>query len=305
MGGARLSLKQETISDWIAAFIFDRKVGNVSPGTIDYYRVKLSKFLAYCDREGIHQVERITPDDLRRFLAWLDDQGHNSGGKHAFYRAVKTFTRWYEGEAEPEGWKNPIRKVKAPKVEQVILEPADPESIAAMVATCKGKSFTDLRDKAIILTLLDTGLRAAELLNLDLGDIDLIMGETIVKSGKGRKPRTVFVGKRTRRALRAYTAVRESTDQALFVSDDAERLTYWGLRSMIKRRAAGAGVAAPSLHSFRRAFALAMLRAGVDLITLQKLMGHSDLSVLSRYLAQVTGDLRIAHDRASPVDTLQ
>lgn len=296
--------KQETISDWVTAFLFDRRVQNVTAGTLKYYRVKLGKFLAYCDREGIHQVERITPDDLRRFLVRLDELGHNSAGKHAFYRAIKTFLRWYQGEVEPAGWVNPISKVKAPKVETVLLEPVNPESVVAMVATCAGRSFADLRDKAIILTLLDSGLRAAELLNLDQADVNLILGELSVRAGKGRKGRTVFVGKRTRRALRAYITVRESSHPALFISDDGGRLTYWGLRSMIKRRAISAGVDVPNLHSFRRGFALSMLRSGVDLITLSRIMGHSGLSILSRYLAQVTEDLRGAHGQASPVDRL-
>ena len=81
-----------------------------------------------------------------------------------------------------------------------------------------------------------------------------------------------------------------------------ERLTYFGLRQIIRRRAVAAKVDTPSLHSFRRAFALNMLRAGVDIFSLQKLMGHAEWQVLNRYLAQSTEDIAAAHRVGSPVD---
>jgi len=74
------------------------------------------------------------------------------------------------------------------------------------------------------------------------------------------------------------------------------------LRSMVQRRARAAGVRAPGLHDFRRAFALLALRGGVDLVSLQRLMGHSGLDVLRRYLAQTEADLRAAHAKGAPVD---
>jgi integrase/recombinase XerD len=79
---------------------------------------------------------------------------------------------------------------------------------------------------------------------------------------------------------------------------------YGGLRQIIRRRAEKAGIDPPPLHAFRRAFALASLRGGMDVYSLQRLMGHADLSVLRRYLAQTEADLQAAHERAGPVDHL-
>jgi site-specific recombinase XerD len=86
------------------------------------------------------------------------------------------------------------------------------------------------------------------------------------------------------------------------VSDEKERLECGGLRGVLGRRAKQAGVYEPSLHSFRRAFAINMLRAGADIFSLQKLMGHADLQVLRRYLAQTTDDRAQAHRIGSPMD---
>jgi site-specific recombinase XerD len=95
---------------------------------------------------------------------------------------------------------------------------------------------------------------------------------------------------------------RSDNHPALWVTDDSERLEYNGLRGILVRRAKQAGIKAPTLHSFRRAFAINMLRAGVDVFSLQKLMGHADLQVLRRYLAQTTEDIAQAHRVGSPVD---
>ena len=83
---------------------------------------------------------------------------------------------------------------------------------------------------------------------------------------------------------------------------EAAGLAYLGLRSLVLRRARGAGLEPPALHSFRRGFALEMLRAGADLLSLQRLMGHADLSLLKRYAKQNADDLRAVHALASPVD---
>jgi len=84
----------------------------------------------------------------------------------------------------------------------------------------------------------------------------------------------------------------------------AKRLSYSGLRDIVRRRAERAGVRAPTLHSFRRAFALACLRGKMDIYSLQRLMGHADLTMLRRYLAQTVEDVRKAHARSGPVDRL-
>lgn len=301
-----LKFSQDTyIPLWVDAFLVDRKAANFAPGTLYFYQKKLSVFLSFCESQAITQLDQLTAQNIREYLISLEASGHNEGGIHAFFRALRAFLRWYELEAEPEGWRNPITRIRTPKLSKAILEPANLLSVTKILATCAGRSVLDARDKAIILTLLDTGLRASELLNIAAADLDPIRGDIVIRQGKGRKPRTVFVGKRTRKAIRAYIRVRQSTDGALFVTDEGEKLTYAGLRMMVKRRAARAGVVAPTLHSFRRFFALSYLRNGGDIFTLQKLMGHADLQVLRRYLHQVDSDLQRGHQEHGPVDRMR
>ena len=215
---------------------------------------------------------------------------------------MRVFLRWWEVEYEPSSWKNPVSKVKAPRLEKKILEPANAEIVSKLMSACP-TGYLGARDKATILFLCDTGCRASEFTGLNVTDYHVSSGAVVIRNGKGGKGRTVFVGRKTRRAPRKYLRQRPSdADRALLVTVGGDRLTYSGLRQIVRRRANKAGVTPPVLHSFRHLFAVQCLRNGMNLRRLQELMGHSDLQMLIRYTKLVTDDLRAAHLQASPMD---
>lgn len=290
------------VSEWANEFYKAKKIEGVSGATQIFYKQQLGHFLDYCDAQVIERLDQLNTNVLRDYLVWLEENGHNPGGVHAAYRVLKTFLRWYEAEAEPDNWKNPITKIKAPKLAEDPLEPVEVADVLKMAEVCD-KSFLGLRDRAMLLFLLDTGVRAGELARMDQDDINLVTGAVLVRVGKGRKSRTVFVGSDSRKAIRAYLKVRADSLPALWVTEDqSDRLKYGGLRVMIEKRSKAAGVDRPALHDFRRAFALAMLRNGVDIISLARLMGHTSTKVLARYLHLVNDDLQESHVKGSPVD---
>jgi site-specific recombinase XerD len=297
-------VKIDGLETWVTAFLRDCKTHGLSAYTVEFYRAQLDIFLTYCKAQNVTEVTSVTPDLLRGFLLALEAKGRNAGGRHAAFRAVRAFLRWYEAEAEPEGWVNPIRKVKPPKVTNEPIKGVTTEDIKAMLETCGG-DFIGIRDRALLLCLLDTGARAAEFMALNISDVDFVSGAVDIRKGKGGKSRTVFIGRKSRKALRAYIRARTDNESALWVTKSGGgRLAVKSLRQVLVRRADLAGVPVPSPHDFRRAFALALLRAHVDIFSIQKLMGHAGLDVLRRYLAQNTDDVREAHERGSPVDGL-
>jgi integrase/recombinase XerC/integrase/recombinase XerD len=302
--GTKVFVEDSYLPIWAEAFLIDRKAQNMSKGTLEFYRKKLKYFMDYCETQAVSQVYQITPTLIREFLLELENKGHNSGGIHAVYRTLKTFLRWWENEVEPENWNNPIKKVKPPRVNVELLEPANIEDVYKMIDSC-GDTLTGKRDKALMLFLLDTGIRASELVSISLEDTNLITGDIIIKLGKGRKERQVYLGSKSRKALRSYMKLRTDSSNALWVTEDGERLTYWGVKMIMRRRASQAKVKTPQLHAFRRWFALTCLRTGMDVYSLQELMGHADLQVLRRYLKQTSQDIREAHHKASPVDKLK
>lgn len=284
-------------------FIADREAQGLARKSIDFYKHNLKIFIDWCAAQGVTKADQLNPDVIRSFFNHWKETGHSNGGIHGVYRSLRALLRWFEQEYEPSGWRDPLRNVKPPRVDIEPLDPVSIEHVRAMVDTCNGGKFIDYRDKAIMLFMLDTGVRAGELLALNVQDIDR-EGGVLIRQSKNRRPRTVFLGREARRALRAYLKQREDVWPTLFVADDNERLRESGLRQILVRRAKRAQVPAPSCHSFRRAFALAMKRGGADLVTLQRLLGHSDMTQLIRYLKQDSEDLRNEHNIISPADAV-
>jgi len=298
-----LAVITPTLRRWVDGFIISRRAGGLATSTITFYRKRLAHFTDYCEGRGAAEVEAIDPTLIREYLLALGEAGHNAGGVHGFFRIIRALFLWYETEAAPEGWRNPIRKVAAPKVPEKILPPVEMADVAALLDSC-GNDRLGLRDRAVLLTLIDCGLRANELLSLDVSDFDSVTGALTVRHGKGGKGRVVFAGHKTRKAIRAWLKERGGGAGALFCARDGRTLDYNGLRAAVKRLARRAGVPYPPLHSFRRGFALAMLRDGCDIVTLSRLMGHSDLSLIRRYTKQNSDDLREAAEKHSPADRL-
>ena len=102
------------LEDWAAVFLKAKKIKGISANTLRIYRQQLIHFLTYCHSQMLERVSQVTASDIRNFLLWLQEEGHNAGGQHVAYRILKNFLRWYDLEAEPENWRTPITKVKAP-----------------------------------------------------------------------------------------------------------------------------------------------------------------------------------------------
>ncbi len=299
--------RKEELWREIEEFLVDRQSRNCTPGTVAYYRRCLRLWADFVGEKGVTSAQEVTASHVRRFLVHLAERGHSPGGVATVYAGVRAFLSWYAQEYAPEGW-SPLARVQSPKRPQERLEPLSLEDFQAMLDSCPKDGFTGLRDRALLLLLMDTGLRHQELTDLEVADLDLATGQVIVRQGKGRKSRAVYVGKRTRRALQAYLRQRRKQglgeEAPLWVQRSGERLSKSGIRQVVRRAAKRAGVPEPGMHAFRRAFAVNSLRNGMDLVTLQRLMGHADLSTLNRYLALVDEDLRRAQARHGVVDSM-
>ena len=291
--------------EWeMQAYLIDCEARNLSPTTIVSYRGELRHLRDYLAEQGVTMIPEITPRILRSWLLKLAET-RSPGGVHVNYRVTKSFLRWVWAEIELEA-RNPIARVQAPKVPKKVLPPVNLGDLRAMLRTCDRSHFVGARDEAMFLSLLDTGCRASEFVALDIGDVDIGTGQVDVRHGKGAKSRVTFLGKRSRQAVKRYLRFRQEIDEhePLWVTSQGTRFRYEGLRQALRRRAEMAEVDPPTLHSFRRGFALVSLRNGADVYSLQRLMGHADLTMLRRYLAQTDEDLQEAHRRSGPVDNL-
>ena len=282
------------VQDAYAAFIASREAANVSPRTIGFYGDKLSPFCAWCEENDVPHVDDIKTTHIRNFILSLKARDLSPWTLHGTARAIKAFLRF----CHSEGMIADVPKITMPKLPDELLPPFTAAEVGRLLDGCEND-----RDKAIILFLLDTGLRAAELLALDGRDIDLTTATVYVRAGKGAKDRVTFFGAKTKQALLRYwrEAGKPGKDEPLWTLRRAPsgRLTIWGLTSLLRRLGKRASVADVTPHRFRRTFAVLSLRAGMDVLSLQRIMGHADLGTTRRYVRLVDDDLRAAHKRSS------
>lgn len=230
------------------SFMLDRKSRGLSGRTINFYSKELRYFCEYLDTIGATYLEEITPDILRAYFLELSRRGRNRGGIHAGFRAIRAFLKWTWDEYEIDQ-RNPIDKVRVPAGSSQPIPGLSMEEFKKILATC-----TTERDRAILLTLVDTGVRRSELTKISLQDVDLNLSVVKVIGGKGGKDRYVFIGQTTRRAIKKYLRSRSNLQPGapLFATFEETRLTPSGLRQITRRRAEDAGINPPGLHQFRR-----------------------------------------------------
>lgn len=288
------------IFDVAELYHLDNRARGLSDATVTGYRNKLSIFVNWCAAAGLTYLSEITPTHLRQFLISLQERKLQNRSQVNLAKTVKTFLNFCVRDEILS--KSPMDRVQIPKQQKKILPALSPTQIKDMLRACHNS-----RDLAICYVLLDSGLRASELLNLNMGDVDIKVGTITVRLGKGGKDRTVYIGNKARKTLHQYIIERGKLepDAPLFISlTTGERLRLFGLAQLIERLRTTAGVEHCTCHTFRRTFAITCLRNGMNIYVLARLMGHTDIIVLRQYLDILTEDLKTAHGKHGVMDNL-
>lgn len=288
----------------IQEFNLDRQARNLSKNTLRWYGQGLTHFRNHFVNLGMDDTRQLDATHLRRWLVALQNEERNEGGVYSIFGAVRTFLRWYAAE---QGISNPLQHVEAPKRITPPQNVLSIDNFKRLLESCKPGQGNANRDKAILYLLLDTGIRHEELSSLLVGDIDMQSGAVTIRKGKGRKFRTVYVGNQTRKSLSAYMRKRPATKPTdpLWIKQDGKRLTKDGIRQMIARRSASAKIQEPGIHEFRRAFAVNFLRNGGNVITLQRLLGHTNIAMTEKYVQLLSDDLKAQSAKHGVVDNLK
>ena len=311
-----------------AAFIEAKQAAGKSANTIRNYRVTFAHFAAFLEGQDPPLAE-IDADLLTGFLAWLQAETFEPDGaapRGAFKLAAKTILNMHTDLSALWAWAadkrlvtaNIVRGIEAPDPKAPVIEPFTEGELRKLLDACARKRTwkqarvapedrpTGDRDRAIILLLIDTGLRASELCDLKREDLNMAAGSARVL-GKGAKERIIQIGKRAQKALwPLLTAVPEG-EGAPYVftvgsSSDSRPMSRYMLGRLLKRLGDRAGVRNVYPHRFRHTFAITYLRNDGDLFTLQALLGHSDLAMVRRYAQIAQMDCARVHAKASPVD---
>lgn len=293
----------KTIEGQAEAFLVGCKVGGLSPSTLKYYRYRLDCLDLFLRGLGITDPAKVTPTEIRLFILHLQES-NNPVSVLNYVKAVKRYFNWMvEERTIPSA---PFHGIKPMKVPRYIVRPLSKKDLDNLLILTEGEKFMQVRNRAIILVLLDTALRLSEISAIKLTDIDLDR-ETIVVMGKGGQERVVRIGKSTQKALLRYLLQRHDNCPALWLTQQRKPLTADGLQVAIKVLCDRAEVtdAKRGPHAFRHTSATACLRNGMPETYVQNMLGHSDMRMTRRYTQTINSDDMIrAHIKASPVDNL-
>lgn len=283
----------------VTMFVQAKRAERASPRTLHCYQWTLDRFTDWLTQRAVTASADLTVQHIRDYLTTLEGQTASSIHTHA--KVIKTWTRFMAAEGIIPA--DPCTRLTMPRLETLEAPTFSSDEIKRLLVAVARSP----RNTALILTLLDTGLRAAELCALNIGDVDLKEGTVIVRSGKGHRFRYVFVGDRTTLALKRYLLRRRQSpaDAPLFASLNHEaRLTSGGLLVICRRIGQEADVDHCHPHRFRHTFATWALAAGMDLDAVRRILGHTSFAVTQRYINQLPATLRQKHRQYGPVEGL-
>ena len=279
-------LIQEAYQD----FILSRRAALLSDATIVFYEYTVGGFV---QKAEISVPNQINSRLIRKYLTQVRARGVSSSTVHGHARGIRAFVRFLFAEEYIEKQ----IQVTMPRVEVKPMRVLSEEELGKVLKACRRP-----RDRALILFVVDTGLRRSEVLYLDWLDVDIASGVVNVRRTKNKKARSVFIGAKTRRALMKYRrTVSHGDNQALFQTLSGRRFESSGLRQVFRRISDRAGIKF-SAHDLRRTFATLSLRNGMNPLHVQSMLGHSSLEMTRRYIKLVIDDLIKAHSEHGPID---
>ena len=291
---------ENDIQDYLQSLQVERRL---SPHTIQAYRRDITRFCAFCDQHGVLLWQGLSAPVARRFSASLNSAGMSARSIQRILSSCRSLCANLISLGRLES--NPFTDIRAPKVKKRLPKTLSVDQITALIEIQPNNPLS-YRDKAALELFYSSGLRLAELCNLDLDDLRL--AERLLRvTGKGGKTRELPIGSMADQALRAWLLERNKLPlkdfQAVFVSKHGRRISPRTIQQRVRYWAAHQGIEiAVSPHMLRHSFASHLLESSGELRAVQELLGHANISTTQIYthldfqhLAQVYDD---AHPRA-------
>ena len=315
-------IMQLTLPQAIDYYLTALTLEGKSPETVLWYLKKLTPFAAFMQNGGApSKICALDLEDGRTFVKSLMErktkyanhvfrhevqEGLAPQSIHGYARALRAFASWLQEEGYTED--NIFQGIKLPKVPQILIKPLTEDEVRRILVVIPQHTPEGIRNYAMILLFLDTGVRLSELVNLKISNIDFAAGQFKV-FGKGAKERIVPMGLTARRAVIRYKE--HFRPQPLNPMEDRLFLTVAGdpvcrdsVNKIIQRLAKRAGIPRLHAHLLRHTFAVRYLINGGDVFTLQKILGHTTLEMTRKYVTLASGDVKEKHRQYSPVDNL-
>lgn len=281
-------------------FLTAKIAAGLSPQTVRWYKMFVSGYVSWCEQTG---QERAKPDTVDSYLARLRNEGLSTYTVSGCYRALRAYFAWLVKRGELSD--SPIAQVQKPRRVILRMRYVTPEYFKRLYRSINGEHWMDYRDRAALLVMFYSGLRAAELIDMHTNDIDRDQRLLVVNAGKGQKARIVPYHQTLEEQIDSYQATHppHRSKKLWFSSDGYDGIrgpmTVYALRGLLERRSAAAGLEYYNPHSFRHGFAMMLLNHGMSLSAVGAAMGHSSTAVTEQFYAHwVANGLRREYDDA-------
>ena len=293
----------------IDLYLLRCEVEGKSPRTVTDYGETLRRFARIADEEGFpKELASIESAHLYAYLGRYTN--HSMETRHRYFREVRCFFNWLVLAGYLD--ETPFRSMRNVRLPQRIVQPLTLDELGILLNCCDAASAIGARDQAILLTLLDTGVRCSELVHLGIEDLDLKGGRLRVLHAKGNKQRVVPFAARCRDALRAYLEKRGTALGPLFLAAGRHRelrpgvaLKPNGLKQMLRRLGRQAGLPKVHAHRFRHTFATWAIEHDARELDVQYLLGHSSSDMVRRYASAYNCEQAARrHEAFSPANAL-
>jgi len=276
-------------------------VRRLSAHTIKGYRRDLTCVADFCDAVDVTRWQALKAHHVRAFAARSYASGLGARSIQRRLSGLRSFMHYLVREEQLEH--NPAVDIPAPKAPRKLPNTLDIEQMGRLLEI-PGDDATSLRDRAMLELLYSSGLRLAELIDLDPADVDL--DDAVVRvTGKGGKTRLVPVGRKARTAIADWRRVRgelaRPEETALFVGVRGRRISPRSVQDRVRHWARQAGIPQRVYpHLFRHSFATHLLESSSDLRGVQELLGHADISTTQIYTHLDFQHLAQIYDKAHP-----
>ena len=269
------NLISKSVAEALGEFLIDLKIEEKSPKTILFYRDRLKWFIQFIKPETL--LKDIGIGDIKKYFN-IQNREHIYA-YHAKYRALRSFLNWCVKQSYIID--SPLT-FSPPKLPDIIKPAFTDDELKRIINACQGTLA--LRNRAMVLVLIDTGIRREELARIKITSINLD-ARLISIIGKGRKERVMSVSPTTLKAIWQYLKARRNPGESLWLSEEGRPLTGDGVGQMIQglMRKTGITEHKASPHVFRHTFANNFLDAGGDPLDLMYLLGHASLKMVENY----------------------
>jgi len=281
---------------------FLRSEKQLSIHTQTNYQRDLQKFADYCVKFSLTDLAEIRSQHIRQIVAQLHRQGLGGKSLSRWLSAMRSFFEF----AIRNGWakNNPADAIQAPKSPKKLPKTLDVDQTAQFVSV-QGDSELALRDRALLELIYSSGLRLAEVVGLDLQNIDM-HEEMVTVLGKGNKQRMLPIGSHAITALKAWlvqrkTFLKDDAEKAVFISKRGTRITHRAVQMRMQQLSVAQGMDTPvHPHMLRHSFASHMLESSGDLRLVQEMLGHANISTTQIYTHLDFQHLAKVYDNAHP-----